>query len=239
MPTLRAVAIWMVVGAVASAGARQLTGSISGVITDTTGRALPGATITVASEPGAVRTAVTDPNGRYEVDGLRPGRHRIEATMNGFDTKIGSVSVSSRGEAVWSGALLVAPRFGEGSMEQKVMRSTGRDAVDCGRHNAAAPEIVLRHSLTCAMTLARAQQPFSVIVQSAGGGARLGHGLLAGADGVIHIFQYDRGRLGFRLRPCSSPDVTRGSSGQGFEFTCRSAQAQPGGAEMAVDAAMR
>ena len=45
-------------------GASQQTGSISGVITDTTSRELAGATLITTSDDGAVRRTTTDLNGR-------------------------------------------------------------------------------------------------------------------------------------------------------------------------------
>ena len=68
-------------------GASQQTGSISGVITDTTSRELPGATLITTSDDGAVRRTTTDLNGRYHFAGLPPGRYRIEVSMPGFEAK--------------------------------------------------------------------------------------------------------------------------------------------------------
>ena len=44
----------------------QRPASISGLVTDTTGRVVPGASITVAAEDGERRTTVTDPPADIE-----------------------------------------------------------------------------------------------------------------------------------------------------------------------------
>jgi hypothetical protein len=169
-----------------------------------------------------VRATVTDATGRYAIDGLAPGRHRIQASMNGFETKVATMPLLAGRDGDWSGALLLAgAAIGEGSIERKVLGETGWDAVDCGRHAAAASQAALQRSLTCALVCAGVRQPLSIIVQSVADGSRGGHGLLAGSDGIIHRFEYEKGGLRFRRQRCQFPDVTRRESGAGFEFTCQ------------------
>jgi hypothetical protein len=218
--TLAAGLLFAVLGELATA---QQPALVSGVITDTTGRPLPGATISVVSENGGRRTAVTDSTGRYRVDGLMPDRYTLAASMAGFDTKVTEMSVSSGREAVWSGALLVGPAIGDMSIERQVMRVTGSDALDCGRYSAPASEAALRRSLACALTSVGARRPFSVVVQFAAGGTQGGQGLLAGADGVIQLFEYEKGNATLRLTPCPSPQVAASPSRSvaGVEFTCQ------------------
>lgn len=201
-------------------GQAQAVGSIAGSITDTSGRPIPGATITIVSDTDEVRTTVTDESGRYGVGGLPPGSHRIEARMNGFESKVSVIAVSSGRVADWGGALLIGSAIGEGSIERKVARHTGTETLDCGRHGPGASASALEASLTCASNAVRDGQPFSVIVQSIARGTHGGNGLLAGSDGVIQIFHYDRGGLRFEARPCSAPRVTPSPSGSGFAFTC-------------------
>lgn len=217
------VATGLVLGAIAVAWAAQPLGTISGVITDTTGRGVPGVTIAVVSENSERRMMGTDSVGRYRLDGLMPGRYTVDASMDGFDTKRTEIPISSERDVVWSGALLLGPAIGEASIERRVMRFTGSRALDCGRHGTAASEAALRRSLTCGLMSARTRQPFSVIVQFTEGGTRVGHGLLAGADGVIHVFQYDKGGTKLRLEECPSPRLTRrhNRSGARFEFACQ------------------
>lgn len=223
MRRVSTVATGLVLAVLAVLGASQNPASFSGVITDTAGRGLPGARITLASEDRALRTTVTDSIGRYRLDGLTPGRYRIEASMAGFEAKLTETTLLSGQDVDWSGALLVGHVIGGTSIERQVMRVTGSEAIDCGRHSTSASEAALQRSLTCGLTSARARRPFSVILQFAAGDAQRGYGLLAGSDGVIHVFEYEKGGVRFRLQQCPSPQVTPRPirPGAGFEFTCQ------------------
>jgi len=92
-------------------GASQQTGSLSGVITDTASRRLPGATLVTTSDDEVVRRTTTDLNGRYYFAGLPPGRYRIEVSMPGFEAKARDLTVVSAREEIWSGALLAGRRL--------------------------------------------------------------------------------------------------------------------------------
>ena len=60
--------------------------SISGVVKDESGGALPGVTVEVSSPAliEKVRTAVTDGEGRYSIVSLRPGVYKVTFTLTGF-----------------------------------------------------------------------------------------------------------------------------------------------------------
>ena len=65
-------------------------GTISGLVTDTTGGILPGVTVEAASPvliSGSV-TAVSDGAGRYTVTNLRPGTYTVTFTLDGFNKLI-------------------------------------------------------------------------------------------------------------------------------------------------------
>jgi len=63
------------------------TGNISGTVSDQSGGALPGVTMTITNLATAmVRTAVTDANGRYHVTGLQPAHYSVKAELEGFAT---------------------------------------------------------------------------------------------------------------------------------------------------------
>ena len=187
--------------------ASQLTGSISGVITDTTSRRLAGATIIATADEGEVRRTTTDVNGTYHFAGLPPGLYRVEVSMPGFEAKARDLTVVSAREEIWSGALLVAPPLGAGSIERRLTRIIGWNARDCGRHDSAASDAALQRSLECALASARAGEPFAVIVQSASDTSHAGFGLLGGTDGVVHVFRYDKGGLTFHAQPCPVTDL--------------------------------
>src|SRR5262245_50983123 len=71
-----------------SAGARaqeSASSAILGLVTDSTQAALPGATVTVTQVgTGAQRSAVTDSEGRFSIQGLRPANYDIKAELQGF-----------------------------------------------------------------------------------------------------------------------------------------------------------
>jgi hypothetical protein len=201
--------------------ASQSTGSVAGVIVDTTRFPIPGATLVVTADEGVVRRATTDVNGRYRFDGLPPGRYRIEASMGGFEGKAGEVTVLPARVEIWSGALLVAPSIGAGSIERRLTRMTAGTARDCGRHDDTASESALIQSLQCAQASARAGEPFSVIVQFTRDRSA-GFGLQGTGGAVIDVFHYARGGLVFRAQPCplSRLTVTAAASGSSYEFAC-------------------
>jgi hypothetical protein len=60
--------------------------TVAGEVRDTSGAVLPGVTVE-ASSPALIerfRTAVTDGNGRYRIENLRPGTYTITFTLGGF-----------------------------------------------------------------------------------------------------------------------------------------------------------
>jgi outer membrane receptor protein involved in Fe transport len=68
--------------------AQQITGNISGRITDDQSAAVPGVTVTATNaETGYVRTGLTDGEGIYRLTGLPVGTYDITAELQGF-TKI-------------------------------------------------------------------------------------------------------------------------------------------------------
>ena len=70
---------------VAAATAQLETGSISGVIKDSSGAVVPNAQITVTSVgTGVSRTATSDSAGLYTVSNLQPGLHELKVVSPGF-----------------------------------------------------------------------------------------------------------------------------------------------------------
>ena len=65
--------------------AQQTESRIMGRLLDTSGAALPGATVTVTSkQTGAARPAVTGPDGAFVVTNLGPGAYSVHAELAGF-----------------------------------------------------------------------------------------------------------------------------------------------------------
>jgi hypothetical protein len=71
--------------------AQLTTGTISGTVTDPTGAAIPGASVTAQNtETGNTRQTVTGPQGRYELPNLPSGSYEVRATTTGFQTSVRS-----------------------------------------------------------------------------------------------------------------------------------------------------
>ncbi len=86
---------------VGTASAQTTYGLIEGRITDATGGALPGATITVTQPTtGFVRTVVSNELGLYRVLNLHPAEYDVTVELSGFATvTCGSVKIDV-GQAV-------------------------------------------------------------------------------------------------------------------------------------------
>ena len=68
-----------------SAHAQNIFGAIVGTVTDSTGAALPGATVTVTNNGTAqTRTVTTDEQGNYSILSLPPGEYKIDVDSKGF-----------------------------------------------------------------------------------------------------------------------------------------------------------
>src|SRR5580693_723326 len=75
--------LWLAMGAFPAW--TQTEASLSGVVTDQTGAALPDVVVTIKNaETGAARTIATGGGGRYQAPGLPPGRFEIRAAKQGF-----------------------------------------------------------------------------------------------------------------------------------------------------------
>src|SRR5262245_57148610 len=63
-----------------------ISGTIAGVVKDTTGAVMPGVSVEAASPALIERTreAVTDSEGRYTIVSLRPGTYSVTFTLTGF-----------------------------------------------------------------------------------------------------------------------------------------------------------
>ena len=90
---LRPFATLLIVLALAApAWAQETRGAIEGVIKDTSGAVLPGATVEAKSAMGVVSTTA-DETGAYRFPALSPGRYKIVATLQGFKPAATKVTV--------------------------------------------------------------------------------------------------------------------------------------------------
>lgn len=84
------------------------TGSINGIVTDTTGAVIPGATVTAKSvNTGAERTVQTGNTGDYIIQDLLPGFYDVTATSSGLAPFTGRVEVTVAGKATLDAQLSV------------------------------------------------------------------------------------------------------------------------------------
>jgi Carboxypeptidase regulatory-like domain len=72
----------------AAAWAQAGSGTIAGVVRDTSGAVLPGVTVEAASPAliEKVRSVITDSQGQYKIVDLRPGLYTVSFTLSGFST---------------------------------------------------------------------------------------------------------------------------------------------------------
>jgi hypothetical protein len=77
-----------------SAFAQQDAGQIQGVVRDSAGAVIGGATVTIRSEAlGVERTVTTNESGAYVAPQLRPGAYTVTVTQTGFTTAQADVEV--------------------------------------------------------------------------------------------------------------------------------------------------
>src|SRR6266516_1755706 len=104
-----------------------LSGTIAGVVTDSSGAVLPGVTVE-ASSPALierVRKVVTDGEGQYRIVDLRPGTYEITFTLTGFST------VKREGLELTTGfTALVNAQLRVGALQEKVTVSGASPVVD-------------------------------------------------------------------------------------------------------------
>src|SRR5260370_42017747 len=91
---LRPTLLWVVTFSVALTTLPcfgQTFGEITGVVTDSSGGLVVGATVTVTNpETGVTRTATTNTAGNYTFPSLLPGVYSVKSEMQGFQAEIRS-----------------------------------------------------------------------------------------------------------------------------------------------------
>ncbi len=87
--TVFALLAGLVAFAPCPANGQAVYGSISGIITDTSGAVVPGATVTITSaDRQTADTVVTNDSGLYVKERLLPGKYEVKAELPGFKTAI-------------------------------------------------------------------------------------------------------------------------------------------------------
>ncbi len=93
--------------------AQDGSGTLAVAIQDSSGAAMPGATIRIVNAQGRTALdAVSDGQGLYRAEALAPGRYRVEATIDGFDLVVREITVST-GEAAALSLTLNPSRLSE------------------------------------------------------------------------------------------------------------------------------
>ena len=81
------IALLLLLTLPAAAGAQVLYGSLVGNVSDDTGAAVPGATVTIRNKgTGTSRDATTDATGAYRFDTVQPGTYSVTVQLTGFRT---------------------------------------------------------------------------------------------------------------------------------------------------------
>ena len=92
---LIAVATAVLWGSLAVVAAQGTTGSISGLVTDSSKGALPGATVTVKDvDTGQTRVLTTDVEGRYRADALAPGDYSVTVERPASARRVREIAMS-------------------------------------------------------------------------------------------------------------------------------------------------
>jgi hypothetical protein len=82
---IRCLAVMLAIAFLPTEAAAQ-TGTIEGVVTDTTGAVIPGATVIVKNvATNLSRELTSDEGGRYRATALQPGIYEVTATLGGFE----------------------------------------------------------------------------------------------------------------------------------------------------------
>jgi iron complex outermembrane receptor protein len=90
-----ATSLLLVLLATNSGTAQSRSVTVSGTVSDTTGGALPGVTVTLAARPGGgARTSVTNADGRYAFEGVPPGDYALQAALSGFGSREVTTSIA-------------------------------------------------------------------------------------------------------------------------------------------------
>ncbi len=81
--------LFLALGCVAASA--QVTGSISGIVRDSSGAVLPGASVVVKQlDTGQSRTVVANESGRYQAQNLAIGKYEVTGSLSGFQTVVRS-----------------------------------------------------------------------------------------------------------------------------------------------------
>jgi Ca-activated chloride channel family protein len=117
--------------------------TLRGTVTDTSGGAIPGATVEVRLDTTVVARLVTDKDGAFEIAGLAPGNYTVSTTLEGFRPSRQTVHVTD------SGAQLLRIVLDVGTMSETVtvtgsssLVNTQSSSISGGRGRREPPVMV-------------------------------------------------------------------------------------------------
>jgi len=161
---VRLLAVLLVLPAAAAAQS-GISGSIAGVVRDTSGAVMPGVTVE-ASSPALierVRAVVTDSQGQYKILDLRPGTYAVTFTLEGFNT------VRREGLDLATGVTLpVNADLAVGSVQETVVVTGASPVVDVQN---VRTQTVLTAEVLDAIPTAKTINAFSALTLGATGNA--------------------------------------------------------------------
>ena len=83
-PELVRAAVLMLATGLVPAWSQTGSGSVSGQVTDPSGRSIPDASVSLTGERGPSRSVKSDVRGQYQLRGINPGTYTMRATAKGF-----------------------------------------------------------------------------------------------------------------------------------------------------------
>ena len=128
--------------------ATTATATISGIVRDSSGAAMPGATVRVVNEDSGVSIdTISDEQGAYRATALAPGHYRLETVLDGFETDVRrivldagqtpAIDVTLAPARITEGVVVTARRIEEAAQEVPIPLSvvSGNLVADAGAFN--------------------------------------------------------------------------------------------------------
>ena len=150
------------------------SGDINGIVTDNTGAAIPGATVTVQNiETGVSKTYVTNDSGVYDTSSIVAGTYKITFTKQGFSTLV-RPSIT-----LIVGVTKVDAQLSVGSVTQEVVVST--DVPLLKTENGEQSTTFSAEQLNNLPNIGQDWTQFSILLPGAAGATGGAQGALAAA----------------------------------------------------------
>src|ERR1700678_2786372 len=86
MSLLAVMGLVVITAAPLAFGQTNTTGDVAGIVADSSGAIVPGATLSLTSvATGATRSTTSNSSGEYRFSQLPPGRYTLSVTASGFE----------------------------------------------------------------------------------------------------------------------------------------------------------